>query len=207
MPLAGRPLRRVSGVTSRRRETVPVNDVDEAEARLVDAAVAGDRAAFGALYDRHLARVYRHVLYRVGRAADAEDLTQHVFLQAWRAIKEYRRTGAPFVAWLLAIAGNAAAGFHRARRPEQTLEFDPQNEARWADPEREALARYDRAAVRRAILRLRPDQRDVTILRFVEGFDHAAVAAALGKSPAHVRVIQHRALLELRRLLSHQVAV
>jgi DNA-directed RNA polymerase specialized sigma24 family protein len=47
----------------------------------------------------------------------------------------------------------------------------------------------------------------VTILRFVEGFDHAAVAAALGKSPGNVRVIQHRALLELRRLLSHQVAV
>ena len=56
-----------------------------------------------------------------------------------------------------------------------------------------------------AILRLKADQQQVIVLRFVERFDHSEVAAALGKSESYVRVIQHRALIELRRLLTHEV--
>ena len=66
------------------------------------------RKTFAVLYDRYLDRVYRHVTDWVGNRADAEDLTQQVFLQAWRAIGRYRRTGASFAAWLLTIAQNAA---------------------------------------------------------------------------------------------------
>jgi RNA polymerase sigma-70 factor, ECF subfamily len=149
--------------------------------------------------------VYRHVYYWVGNRADAEDLTQQVFLQAWRAIGRYQRTGASFAAWLLTIAHNAARQFHRDRKPAAPLEFEPADPTAWTDPEVEVLARHDRAAVRRAIMRLRDEQQQVIVMRFVEHLEPRDVAAALGKSEINVRVIQHRALNELRRMLAHQV--
>jgi RNA polymerase sigma-70 factor (ECF subfamily) len=195
-----------------------VHAVAEAEARagrvdpdaaLIAAAVGGDAPAFAALYDRYVDRVYRHVYYRLGDRGDAEDLTQQVFLNAWRAIGRYRCTGAPFVAWLFTIAHNAVAGFYRRAKATRDLELElePVATARWTDPEAEALAAYDRAAVRRAILRLKPEQQQVVIMRFVEGLPYAEIAAALGKGEGHVRVLQHRALHELRRLLARQVVV
>ncbi|HEY3081665.1 MAG TPA: sigma-70 family RNA polymerase sigma factor [Chloroflexota bacterium] len=179
------------------------------DAALIAAAVGGDAPAFAALYDRYVDRVYRHVYYRLGDRGDAEDLTQQVFLNAWRAIGRYRCTGAPFVAWLFTIAHNAVAGFYRRAKATRDLELElePVATARWTDPEAEALAAYDRAAVRRAILRLKPEQQQVVIMRFVEGLPYAEIAAALGKGEGHVRVLQHRALHELRRLLARQVVV
>lgn len=70
---------------------------------LVERAVQGDAETFGKLYDLYVDRVYRHVYYRVGNQADAEDLTSQVFLNAWRAISRYRPMGRPFVVWLLSL--------------------------------------------------------------------------------------------------------
>jgi RNA polymerase sigma-70 factor (ECF subfamily) len=175
------------------------------EIAYVEAAIQGDARAFAALYDRHAERVFRHVMYRVANQSDAEDLTQQVFLQAWRAIDRYQRTGAPFVAWLLTIAYHIVVSHTRRNKPTSTLELEPATNERWSDPEGETMSRFERQAVREAILHLKPDQQQVIIMRFVEHFDHADVAAALGKSEGYVRVIQHRALNELRRMLVHEV--
>lgn len=177
----------------------------EAEAELIDRAVAGDEAAFAQLYDLHLTRVYRHVYYRVGARADAEDLTQQVFLQAWRAVGRYRRAGAPFIAWLLTIAHNLVVSFYRQVKAEPALASEPVAHERWANPEREVLAAYDRLAVRNAILRLKAEQQQIVTMRFLEGFDYGTIAAAVGKTEGNVRVILHRALSELRRLLEREV--
>jgi len=174
---------------------------------LIAAASTGDVQAFAVLYDRHLERVYRHVYYRVGNRADAEDLTQQVFLHAWQAIGRFQRTGAPFAAWLLTIAHNLLVSAYRRAKDVQPLDLDPATLARWANPEAEAFAQFDRRAVREAILHLKPDQQQVIILRFVENFEYGAIAAVLGKSEGNIRVIQHRALAELRRLLAHKVKV
>src|SRR5438874_2271674 len=56
---------------------------DEQERALVDRARGRDRAAFGALYDLHVAAVYRYLYYRLGNSAECEDLTEQVFLKAW----------------------------------------------------------------------------------------------------------------------------
>ncbi len=178
----------------------------QTEARLLDAAIAGDDAAFARLYDQHLTRVYRHVYYRVGNRDDAEDLTQQVFLQAWRAIGRFQRTGAPFVAWLLTIAHNLVVSFYRQAKEQSALDLDPVALERWSNPEHEVLAEYDRLAVRAAVLQLRPEQQYVVTMRFLEDFEYATIARVLGKSEGNVRVIQHRALNELRRLLRGEVA-
>ncbi len=177
-----------------------------AEAGLIERATRGEAAAFARLYDLHLARVYRYVYYHLGNRADAEDLTQQVFLQAWRAIRSYRQGESPFIAWLLTVAHNVVVSFRRRHKEVVPLELAPQVAARWADPEAEALAGFTRTAVRRAILQLRPEQQQVIAMRFLEHFDYAEIAATLGKSEGNVRVIQHRALAELRRRLRREVA-
>lgn len=175
---------------------------EDDEAALVDRAAAGDAAAFALLYDRHLQRVYRHVYYRVGHRDDTEDLSQQVFLSAWRAMPRYRRTGAPFIAWLLTIAHNEVIAFYRRTRQTTYLEVEVEARDLWSDPEARMLSQFDRLAVRQAILRLKPEQQQVVMMRFVEHFEFSAIAAALGKNEGNVRVIQHRALNELRRLLA-----
>ncbi len=176
------------------------------EAGLVERATRGEAAAFARLYDLHLARVYRYVYYHLGNRTDAEDLTQQVFLQAWRAIRSYRHGESPFIAWLLTVAHNVVVSFWRRHREAVSLEVEPQVAAQWADPEAEVLAGVTRAAVRRAILQLKPEQQQVIVMRFLEHFNYAEIAAALGKSEGNVRVIQHRALAELRRRLRREVA-
>jgi RNA polymerase sigma-70 factor, ECF subfamily len=177
------------------------------EAGWVDAAVAGDSGAFTRLYDQHVDRIYRHVLYRIGNRTDAEDVTQQVFFQAWRAIARYERRSTPFVAWLLTIAHNAVVNFYRRARATNPIDVEPPMVGRWGDPDAETTASLDQIAVRRAILRLKPDQQQVILLRFVENIDYADIAAVLGKKEGNIRVIQHRALLELRRLLTPEVRV
>jgi RNA polymerase sigma-70 factor (ECF subfamily) len=173
----------------------------------VDAAISGDLQAFVALYDRYSERVYRYVYYYVGNQADAEDVTQEVFLRAWKGIGRYRRTGAKFVSWLLTIAHNTRLDAFRPGRETRELDdIDCPAPTRWSDPEAEALAESDRLAVRRGILRLKPDQQRVITMHFLEHLEYAEIAAALGKSEGNVRVIQLRALVSLRRLLADEVA-
>jgi RNA polymerase sigma-70 factor (ECF subfamily) len=174
------------------------------EAALVDAAKAGDRLAFTALYDRHVARVYRHCYYRVANRADAEDLTQQTFLQAWQAIGRYRPGTTPFIAWLLTISQRLAINHHR-QTPATTDLASTERLVEDDDPAVALTTSVTRDAVRRAILRLSPERRDVIILRFIEGFAVSEVAVALGKAPNTISVLQHRALADLRKSLGSPV--
>lgn len=170
-----------------------------AEVTLVQRAIMRDREAFGALYDRHVVRVYRHIYYMVGNAAEAEDLTAQAFLQAWEAIERYSIRGAPFVSWLLRIAHNLAVSHLRSRRDAAELPETLVDHSRHGDPEDSLQRNAESQRVREAILRLRDEQRQVIMLRFVEDLEYREVAEIVGKSVAAVRVIQHRALNALRR--------
>ena len=174
------------------------------EESLVIQAIGGDRAAFTRLYDLHYERVYRHVLYRVPSSEDAEDVTQLVFLQAWRAIGRYRVTGSPFIAWLLTIAHNLTMTFYRRHRPTSPLMEDTKEDRTDSDPEIQAENVLSQQRVRAAITRLRPDHQQVITLRFLESLAHRDIALAMGKTEGAVRVIQHRALAELRRILARE---
>lgn len=173
----------------------------ERERLLVARAISGDEKAFTELYDHYYDRVYRHVWYRVGAALDAEDLTQQVFLQAWRALGRYRQTGTPFIAWLLTIAHNAVISAYRRRRNVQLLGDDNWD---WPSDERiedDAEVRLEHERVRHMIRRLKPEYQQVLTMRFLEDLPYRDIAAALGRTEANIRVMQHRALHELRRLL------
>ena len=173
---------------------------DETDERtLVQRAMRRDKEAFGALYDRHVVRVYRHIYYMVGNTAEAEDLTAQAFLQAWQAIDRFQLRGAPFVSWLLRIAHNLGVSYLRSRKESAQLPETLIDYGKMRNPEEALQQRVETERVREAILRLRDEQRQVIILRFVEDLEYREVAEIVGKSVAAVRVIQHRALNALRK--------
>lgn len=173
------------------------------EESLVERAVQRDRAAFTALYDKYVDRIYRHVYYRVSNQSEAEDITQEVFIRAWKAINKYKRRGAPFVAWLLAIAHNLVVDYYKTRK-----ESIPLDEARAVggseetNPEAMTEASLNRSYIRNAVSKLKGDKQKVILMRFIEGFSYGEIARLLNKSEGAVRVIQHRALGDLRRMLT-----
>jgi RNA polymerase sigma-70 factor (ECF subfamily) len=166
---------------------------------LVLRAIQRDQEAFGELYDRHVTRVYRHIYYMVGNAAEAEDLSAQTFLKAWEAIDRYQVRGAPFVSWLLRIAHNLGVSHLRSRRETSQVHEGLIDDKPRRDPEHVAQQTAEEEMVRAAILKLREEQRQVIILRFIEDLEYPEVAEIIGKSVAAIRVIQHRALNALRK--------
>ena len=170
---------------------------------LIALAQAGSREAFGDLYERHLAAIYRYVFYRAGDDREAEDLTEAVFVKAWDALDRYRPTEAPFTAWLYRIAHNLLIDAHRTRKPMDAL--DEQHPDGRPGPERETESREQAASVHAALSQLEPVQQQVLTLRFLAELSHAETARIVGKTEGAIRVIQHRALALLRHLLAEKV--
>lgn len=185
-------------------ESVIERDADEAE--LVDRAIRLDGNAFGRLYDMHVDRVYRHIYYRVGNEADAEDLTQQVFLKAWEAMRRYKRTKSRFIAWLMTISHNVVVDFYRTRykRDKAYLEADTMADESIPSPEQAMMARFEQQRLQQAILQLPKDQQHVVLLRFVEGFRNPEIASIIGKSEGATRVALHRGLLALRDIIEKE---
>ena len=194
-------------VSSGAKETSGLHDIAESrpdrdeEKQLVQRAVDKDQAAFAELYDRHVVRVYRHIYYLVGDAREAEDLTAQTFLKAWEAIGRYRERGAPIVAWLLRIAHNLTVSYLRSKRDHSELDDGYVDQKRAGNPEEVLEQSTDERSVREAVMQLRDEQRQVIMLRFVEEMGYQEVAQVIGKSVPAVRVIQHRALGNLRKIM------
>jgi len=169
---------------------------------LVARAAKGDAAAFGDLYERYLDDIYRYAFYRVGDHAEAEDVTENVFLKAWQALPKNRGRISSFRAWIYRIAHNLIIDGYRTRKA--TTSIDEFVSLRDDAPAPEALAQLndESATLVRKLSQLKPQLRDVLLCRFVSGLSHAETAQALGLREGHVRVLQHRALNEIRQLLS-----
>ena len=127
---------------------VAPKDTDEQE--LVRRAIARDQEAFGALYDRHVVRVYRHIYYMVGNPVEAEDLAAQAFLQAWQAVDRYQMRGAPFVSWLLRIAHNLGVSHLRSRKDSTELPETLVDLNRHGNPEEAAQRQAEGERVRGA---------------------------------------------------------
>jgi RNA polymerase sigma-70 factor, ECF subfamily len=156
----------------------------------------GMQGTFDQLYRRHRADVYRFVLRDVRNPAEAEDVTQTAFLNAYRALLRGDAPEKPR-AWLFTIAQNVARRRFRARstRPQE-VELDPDT---LVAPEPEGLPASE---IREALFRLRPSHRDVIVLREILGLSYAEVAERLDLSVPAVETLLFRARRALREELT-----
>lgn len=166
------------------------------DAPLVQAASAGDRAAFGILYHRYARMVHGVLLTRVPFDV-VDDLLQDVFVQALRQLHSLRRPDA-FGPWLASIARNRANDFHRRSAPEEQLAEEApdciEKRTGASDPS-EALAILD------TVRSLPEAYRETLVLRLVEGMTGPEIAKRTGLSPGSVRVNLHRGMQQLREKL------
>lgn len=166
---------------------------------LLHSVAAGDRAAFDALVERHQASVYRLLSAMGASSADADDALQETFVAAWRNAGSFQGAGSAR-AWILTIARNALRRAHR-RRAGEPERFEPLEElglqAGWGreDPELEALERRD--LLGKALGTLSSADREILVLRELEGFAGEEVAEMLGLTVPAMKSRLHRARLRL----------
>jgi len=162
------------------------------DAELVRAAQTGDAASFEQLYSRYAPVVHAIALGRLP-APDADDVTQTVFITAWKKLQTLRDPAA-FAGWVARIARNAAED--QRRRGRDWVQLD----VAYASRERQADA-AEAAHVLAAIRDLPEAYRETLVLRLVEGMSGAEIAARTGLTEGSVRVNLHRGMQLLRESL------
>ena len=178
--------------------------IGEADVRsLVERAAGGDIESFGELYGIYLDRIYRYVFYQVSNRATAEDLTEEIFLKAWEGIGKFKWKGPPFQAWLYRIARNHIIDYFRTNRQQQTL--DEELEGDDGRPEQEAGDKQTQRMLSKAIFSLPEQQRQIILLKFIEGLENCEIAQILKKSQGAIRITQMRALDALREKLNEEM--
>lgn len=195
-----------------RRPGLSAEELAERDRELAARLRRGDRTALAALYDRYGGVVLALLLRIVRSQAEAEDLLQEVFLQAWRRAPEYDPRRGTFSAWLFTIARNRALDVARSPRHKAAL-LKPASEAPAkeaaaagdladpADPE-ETLALKRRAqAVRTALAELTTPQREAMELAYYGGLSHSEIAEKTGEPLGTIKSRINQAAAKLRAAL------
>jgi RNA polymerase sigma-70 factor, ECF subfamily len=179
-------------VTVRRVDTT--DSVEESFAR-------GDDCALALAYERWGGLVHSLALRSLGDAEDAADVTQQVFVKAWRSRERYSPATAPLSAWLVGIARHAIADQYAARSRAESIshrvsaQYTPQNE----DSDVDVVA--DRLLLAAELNALEEAPRNVMRLAFFDGLTHAQIAAHLGLPLGTVKSHVRRSLERLRSRL------
>ena len=172
----------------------------DGEKQIIEDAIKGEASAFGLLYDKYQPQIYRFVYLKVGHREEAEDLTHQVFLSALQNIEKYQHKGFPFSSWLYQISRNKIIDHWRTRKI--TLDIEDAAEQGENDLEIEKIGvRFEIERVQKAIPRLKDEYQNVIIMKFIEGLSYEEIAAALNKPQTTVRVLQHRAIKQLKNIL------
>ena len=170
-----------------------------AEETLLQAAHNFDLESLGEIYDSYSPGVYRYAVRLLGDQGLAEECVSETFQRFLVALKNGGGPQDHLQAYLYRIAHNWITDQYR-RKPS-VIELSDSLSDDNANPAQSALDHIDHQQVRSAIMRLTPDQRQVIILRFLEGWDNDATARLMNKPSGAIKALQHRALETLKRLL------
>ncbi|MCL5436091.1 MAG: RNA polymerase sigma factor [Patescibacteria group bacterium] len=168
--------------------------------QLVSLASAGDQKAYESLYREFFPKISRFVNYRVSHRETAEDLVAEIFVKAWQSLQGSSEVSS-FPKWIFTIARNRVIDHYRTKRPTADL-FELENLLEYED---NIVNTIDLDIASRQFLEildeLPSDQQQVIRLKFLEDLANEEIAAIIDKTPGTIRVIQHRAIGALKKLL------
>lgn len=177
------------------------------EAVAIARAQRGDSQAFERLYQLHKGRVYSLCLRMLANPAEAEDMSQEVFLQLFRKVATFRGESA-FSTWLHRLAFNVVLMHLRKKGvPVVSLEEATESDEEEAPPrefgaeDQFLVGSIDRVVLERVIQKLPPGYRLTFTLHDIEGYEHNEIAEMLGCSIGNSKSQLHKARLRLRELL------
>jgi RNA polymerase sigma-70 factor (ECF subfamily) len=164
-------------------------------------SLTDDQTALKALYDGYYDRIYAYCVHRLFCRTAAEDVTSQIFLSAARGFKAV--AGQEFethVRWLYGIAANQCNSYIRQHLTRRKI-FE-KFQAEQSHHQKDIDLQPDWTAVYGAIAQLKPIEQTVITLRFFENMDYDQIAAIINKRQSSVRVVLHRALKKLQKLLN-----
>jgi RNA polymerase sigma-70 factor (ECF subfamily) len=174
-------------------------ETESADGEIVRAVLAGDRERYAQLVERYRDRYARYAARMLGSIDAAEDAVQDAFVRAYDQLAQCKDPD-KFVGWFFLILRNRCFAEKRQRRSQAPLEAaDDVASADRADDGTETAER--RRALQLALLELTPDQREVFVLKHVEGLSYGEIAERLSTSVPSLKMRMHRAYDKLREQL------
>jgi len=187
----------------------PVDRADEAvglreadDKTLVEAFLSGRRDAFDVIVERHRRQVYQVCFRFVNNHEDASDLTQDVFVRAFKGLRNFKGDSA-LSTWLYRVGVNACLNRVAIKKADVApLEAAQHVDANCEDPLEQVLRDERAVEVRQAIEKLPPKQRATLVLRIYQDLSHQEIAEILGSTVGAVKANFFHALGNLKRILS-----
>lgn len=182
----------------------PPNERDLGDAQLIRRIAAGDRTAFGELYDRFSRPLYATAVKIVQDASDAQDIVHDAFVVVWDKAADFDSGKGSAFTWLVTLVRNRAIDRVRSRRRRSELLAASvphdlgyeEGQARSAD--HQATMGDDAKAIREAVAALAPEQKQALDLAFFGGLTQEEIARSLGEPLGTVKARIRRGLLKLR---------
>jgi len=175
---------------------------------LLEAARRGEPAAYDRIYNLYADRVFRYLYARIGQREVAEDLTADVFVRLLKNLPRFKvnraRPVASFSAFVYRVAGNLLTDQYRKQKHRDHQDIDDQPDLADRRPEPLILTTIAESSreLMSAMARLGQEQQAVLLYRFGEEFSVLEVAEIMGKTTGAIKALQHRAIANLRRILS-----
>lgn len=173
---------------------------------LYEVKVKRNPEAFGKLYDLYAPKIYRFIYFKVSSVADAEDLTAEVFLKTWEHINSGKDVK-KFAGLLYRVARNKVIDFYRHRAVAGEAPLDDLLLKKLSDEGkmvRKMEAKNEMEELVKSLRVLKDEYREVLTLRFIDELSVGEIAEILNKSQVGARVLLHRALKTLKKVMEEK---
>ena len=161
-----------------------------------------DPAALRALHQRFYEPVARYIQFKVGNPHTVEDLSGEVFVRVLEGLKRGRGWRDSPQGWIMGIARNVVVDHYRQKERMAEVALNEQiTAAEDSDPTRQAILNERQRQLMSALEQLTDEQRDVILMRFIEGIDIKGVAKATNKTTGAIKGLQYRALQALAEIM------
>jgi RNA polymerase sigma-70 factor, ECF subfamily len=167
------------------------------ESEIITQFQQGNLREFGRLYDEYVKKVYAFIYFKTHHRETAEDLTSIVFMKAMENIRSFDAKKAPFKAWLFQIARNTVIDHYRTFREPVDIE-DAWDLKSGQDVERDVEMELKVQAVQKYMEKLKPEQREIVLLRVWGDHSFKEIAEITGKSEAAAKMMFKRVIDTLR---------
>ncbi len=167
-----------------------------------------DPLAFGELYDHYIDKIYRFIFFKVGTKEEAEDLTGDVFLKTWHYLIDASHAEVrSFSGLVYTVARSTLIDFYRKKSKRQECSIDQIADIEMVK-EDAALAMisnsHDMKDIFAAIKTMKQNYQEVILLRYMDDLSIGEIAEVIGKNAINTRVLLHRALKLLQRMIQEQ---
>lgn len=178
-------------------------DFDDPQ-EIIRQAKKGDRKAFERLYKMYYVPIFRYIYLRIRNKQETEDIVQEVFMKIYGSIESYQDQGKDSLAYFFTIARNKVIDSYRKKKNvslDENLVVFEQLESHYDNPEELFEQNENARIVNLAIQSLNDTQKEVVIMKYINGLSNNQIAQILGRKEDAIRQIQHRALKVLKQRL------